>query len=121
MMDNVVRYLSKSEAAVHRCLQPFTEKRLFASIFFTKVADLQPKKSLRQRCFPTSLPNISEYLLTAKQVWVVTAPSKYHSFSLLLRPHHQNVTLDLGYVLIIFKYFQSKQRESLVNSCFWKY
>ena len=38
-------------------------------------------------------------------------------FSLLRRPHHQNVTLDLGYVL---GYFQKKHCESLVKSCFWK-
>ena len=44
MNVKVVRYLPKSEAAVHRCLQPFTEKGLFMSIFFfTKVADLLPK------------------------------------------------------------------------------
>ena len=44
MKVKVVRYLPKSEAAVHRCLQPFTEKGLFMSIFiFTKVADLLPK------------------------------------------------------------------------------
>ena len=100
-MVKVVRHLPKSEAAVHRCLQPFTEKRLFISIFFTKVTGLQPKKRLRQMSFPVSFPNISEH------VWVVTASAKYHLLSLLRRPHQQNVTLDLGYVLIIFKYFQS--------------
>ena len=42
-------------AAVYR-------ERLFMSIFFTKVPDLQPKKRLFQRCFPVSLPNISENL-----------------------------------------------------------
>ena len=60
MMVKVVGYLPKPEVANHRCLLPFTEKRLFMSIFFNKVADLQPKKRLRQRCFPVSLPNISE-------------------------------------------------------------
>ena len=62
MMVKVVRYLTKLEPAVHRCLQPFTEKRLFMSILFIKVAGLQPKKRLHQRCFPVSLHNISEHL-----------------------------------------------------------
>ena len=60
MMVNVARYLPKLEAAVHRCLQPFTEKRSFINIFFTKVAWLQPKKRLCQIRFPVSLPNILE-------------------------------------------------------------
>ena len=119
MMVKVVRYLPKSEAAVHGCLQPFTEKRLFMSIFFTKVAGIQPKKSLRQRCFPVSC-KIFQNTLFAKHVWVMTAPAKHHSFSLLRRPHRQNVTLDLGYALIIFKYFQTNHCESFVNSCFRK-
>ena len=51
MMVKVVRYLPKSEAAVHRFLQPLIEKQLFVSIFFNKAAGLQPKKRLRQRCF----------------------------------------------------------------------
>ena len=89
------------------------------SMFFTKVADRKPEKRLHQRCFPVSLPNITA-LFIAKHIWVVTASAKYHSFSLLHRPHQQNVTLDLGYILIIFKCFQSKHCESLVNSCFWK-
>ena len=41
----------------------------------------------------------------AKHVWMVTASAKYHSFYLLRRPHEQNVTLDLDYDLIMFKYF----------------
>ena len=61
MMVKVFKYLPKSKVAVHSCLQPFTEKRLFMSVFFTKVTDLQPKKRLRQRCFPASLPIISEH------------------------------------------------------------
>ena len=85
-MVKVVRYLPKLEAAVHRSSEPFTEKRLFMSIFFNKIAGLQPKKRFRQRCFPVSLPNISEDFL-GKHVWVVTASAKYHSFSLLRRPH----------------------------------
>ena len=64
MMVKVFMYLAKSEAAVHRCLQPFTEKRLFMSIFFSKVAGLQSEKSLRQRCFPVSLSNIPEYFFS---------------------------------------------------------
>ena len=50
----------------------------------------------------------------------MTASAKCHSFSLLRRIHQENDTLDLGSVLIIFTYFQSKHRESLVNSSFWK-
>ena len=94
-------------------------KRLI-HIFFTKVADRQPEKTVHQTCFPVKLPNISE-LFFAKHVWVVTTSAKYHSFSLLRRPYQQNVTLDLGSIVIIFKYFQNKHRESLMNSCFWKF
>ena len=113
LLLKVVRYLPKSETAVHKCLQLFLEKRLFMSIFFTKVAGLQP----------VSLPkniNISEHFF-AKQVWVVAASAKYYSFSLLRRPYQQNIALKLGYGLIIFKHFQSKHYESLVSSCFWKF
>ena len=60
-MVKVVRYLPKSEAAVHSWLPPFTEKCLFMSIFFTKVAGLQLKERLRQRFFSVKLPNISEH------------------------------------------------------------
>ena len=35
-----VTYVPISEAAVHRHLQPFTEKRLFMSIFLNKVVGL---------------------------------------------------------------------------------
>ena len=45
MMVKVVWYLPKSEAEVHKCLQPFTEKRLFMSIPFTKFAGLLKKRS----------------------------------------------------------------------------
>ena len=118
--DRIVNILKlDSEADADRCLQPFTEKGLFMSIFFTKVADRRPEERLHQRCFPVSLPNITVPFF-ANHVWVVTASAKYHSFSLLHQPHQQSVTLDLGYILIIFKYFQSKHCESLVNSCFWK-
>ena len=44
MMVKVVRYLPKSEADVHKRLQPFPEKLLFLSILFIKVAGLQPKE-----------------------------------------------------------------------------
>ena len=40
-MVKVVRYLPKSEAAVRSCLQPFIEKHLFMSFFFTIVVGLQ--------------------------------------------------------------------------------
>ena len=93
-------------------------KRLI-HIFFTKIPDQQPEQRLHQRCFLVKLPNISE-LIFAKHVSMMTASAKYHSFSLLRWPHQQNVTLDLSYILITFKYFQSKHCESLVNSCFWK-
>ena len=43
-MVKIDRYFHKSEAAVHRFLQPFTEKRSFRSIVFTKFAGLQPKE-----------------------------------------------------------------------------
>ena len=43
IMVKSVSYLHKSEAAVQRCLQPFTEKGLFISILFTKVAGLKKK------------------------------------------------------------------------------
>ena len=89
------------------------------SIFFTKITGLHPKQRLRQRFFPVSLPNTSEHLF-AKLVWVVNGSAKYHLFSLLSEPHQQNITLDFGHVLIIFKNFQSKHGESLVKSCFWK-
>ena len=60
-MVKVVRYLHKSEAAVHRGLQPFTEKALFMSIIFAKVAGLQSKgKKLHQITFSRSVPNVSE-------------------------------------------------------------
>ena len=69
MIVKVVRYLPKSEAAIHSCLQPFPEKCLFMSIFLIKVAGLQPKKRFRQRCFLVSLSKISEHFF-AKRVWV---------------------------------------------------
>ena len=50
-MVKVVTYLHKSESAVHRCLQMFTEKRLFMSILFTKVAGLQPKEKTPPEIF----------------------------------------------------------------------
>ena len=51
MMVKVVRYLPKSEADVHRCLQPSTEKRLFMTIVFTKIAGLQLKKETPPEMF----------------------------------------------------------------------
>ena len=68
-MVKIFRHLPKSEAAVHSCLQPFAEKLLFTSIFFTKVAGLQPKKKLLQRCFPVSFPNISEHFFSETLGW----------------------------------------------------
>ena len=43
-MVKIIRYLPKSEVAVHRILQLFAEKHLFMSIFFNKVAGPQPRK-----------------------------------------------------------------------------
>ena len=51
MMVKVVRHLPKSEADVLMCLQPFTEKHLFTSISFTKVAGPLPKKLFLQNMF----------------------------------------------------------------------
>ena len=63
-MVKVVKYLPKSEAAVHQRLQPVTEKPLFMSVFINEVVGLQlNKKKLRERCFPVSLLNISEHFL----------------------------------------------------------
>ena len=76
------------ETDAHRCLQPFKEKGLLMRISFNKVADRKPEKRLHQRCFPVSLPNITE-LYFAKHVWTVTASAKYHSFSLMHRPPPQ--------------------------------
>ena len=70
MMVSVARYLPKLEAGVHRCLQTFTEKRLFINIFFTKVAWLQPKKRLCQIRFPVSLPNILEGFFCERRLGV---------------------------------------------------
>ena len=120
-MAKVVRYLPKSEAAVHWCSQPFTEKRLFMNnMNNNKVAGLQPKKDTRRDVF-LCVCLIFQNTFFTKHVWAVTASAKYHSFSLLRRPNQRNVTLDLGYVLIIFKYFQRKHYDSLVSNCFWKY
>ena len=77
-----------SETDAHRCLQLFKEKGLLMSISFNKVADRKPEKRLHQRCFPVSLPNITE-LFFAKYVWVVNTSAKYHSFSLMHRPPPQ--------------------------------
>ena len=82
--ESNIRYLPKSEAAVHRCLQPFIEKRLFMSIFFTKVAGLQSKKDSAGDIF-------------VKYIWVVTASAKYYSFSLFPRPYLQNVPPDFSF------------------------
>ena len=75
-----------SEADVHRCLQPFTEKGLFMSIFFTKVADRKPEKRLHQRCFPVSLPNIAKlffvkHVCETLSIFFVasTSSAKYYS------------------------------------------
>ena len=60
-MVKVVRYLPKSEAAVHWWLQPLTEKRLFRVSFLRQLQVYSLKKRLRRRCFPVSLPNITEH------------------------------------------------------------
>ena len=60
------------------------------SIFFTKVADRKPEKSLHLRCFPVSLPNITE-LFFEKHVCVVAPLTKHHSFSPVGTRHKLNV------------------------------
>ena len=106
MMVKVVRYLPKSEAAIHRCLQAFTEKRLFISIIFTiiftKVAGLKPKEKTSPAMFSCECL-IFQNTFFANHVWVVTTSAKYRFFFLfffffflLRRPHQQNVTLALA-------------------------
>ena len=74
-MVKVVKFLPKSEAAINRCLQLFAEKRLFMSIFFSKVAGLQPKKySARDISLWVFL--IFQNTFFAKHVWVITASAK---------------------------------------------
>ena len=115
MMVKFVRYLPKSEAAVLRCLHLFTEKGLFMSIFFTKVAGLQSKKRLPQRCFPVSLPNISEHFF-AKHVWVVTTSAKYHSFFCCV----ELICKMLVSTLDMFRLSSNISRASTVSRSFWK-
>ena len=117
MMTKVVRYLPKSEAAVHRCWQLFTVKRLFMSIFFNKVASLQPNKRLQQKCF---LWVCLIFQNTFFQTHLGGDCFCSIPFYLLRQPHQQNVTLHFGYVLIVSKHIQIVHYESLVNSCFWK-
>ena len=100
MMVRVVKYLPKSEAAVRRCLQPFTEKRFFVSIFFTKVAGLQPKEKNPARDVFLWVCLIFQNTFFEKHVWLETASTKYLSYSLFQRPHQQSVTLYLGSFLI---------------------
>ena len=88
IMIKVVRYLPKSEAAIHKCLQSVTEKGLFMSISFTKVAVLQPEKRPHQRFFPVVYVIFQKSFL-AKHIWVVPASAKYHLVSQLHRPHQQ--------------------------------
>ena len=90
---------------------PFTsvysllQKKAYAWVFFfTKVAGPQPKKSSTRDIFQWV------YLIFQKNLGGDCFCE--HSFFLLCRPHLQNVIHDLGYVLIIFKYFQSKYCES---------
>ena len=82
MLIKVVRYLPKAEAAIHGCLRPLTEKSffmsIFLSIFLNKVIGLQPKKRLLYRCFPVTFAYFCQM-----------------PYSLLGRPHQQNVALDL--------------------------
>ena len=66
-----------SQPAVHRCLQPFTEKRLFMSILFNKVAGLQPKKRLGRDVFQW-VCLIFQNTFFGKHVLVVTAFAKHH-------------------------------------------
>ena len=73
-----VRYLAKSKTTADRSLQALTEKRLFMSVFYNKVAGLQPKKKKPwQKCFSVSLSLISEHFFQ-NNIWLVTASAKCH-------------------------------------------
>ena len=111
MIIKVARYLPKSEATVYR-------KPLIYEYLLNKVAGLQPKKKTPAEMFSHQFTQYfrKTFLRNAFGWWLPLL----NAFSLLRRPHQQNVILDLGCVLIIFKYFQSKHYESLVSSCFWK-
>ena len=98
--ESNIRYLPKSEAAVHRCLQPFIEKRLFTSTFLPKLQAYSLKKTPPEMF-----------------LWNI-----FGSWLLLLNTIHFLCFLDL--ISKMFPptlAFQSKQCESLVNSCFWKF
>ena len=71
MVVKDVRYLSKSEAAVHKCLQPFTEKGLFKIIF---LLNLQACSLFQWVCL------IFQNSFLAKHVWVLAASAKYTHF-----------------------------------------
>ena len=94
MMVKVARYLPKSETAFHRCLQQFTGKYLFKSIFFNKVGGLHPRKKLLHRCFPVSFAKYFRTLFLRNTFgwWLLLL----NIISLLRQPHKQNVTLDPG-------------------------
>ena len=100
---------SKSSGTYLNQKQPVTgvysrlqKKGLFMSIFLFKVVGLQFKKdSPRVVLWWVYLTFWNTFFAT--HVLVMTASAKCQSFSLLRQPHLQNIALDLGYVLIIFK------------------
>ena len=97
---------SNTETVVYCSLQPFTEKRLFMSIFFNKVAGLQPKKGLHQRCFqPVCL------IFQNMFAWGL----------LLLNTIYFLCCIDLiSKMLWLSLNIFRETTESLANSCFWK-
>ena len=97
MMVNVVRYLLKSEA-----------------IFF-KVGGQLPKKKTHTEMFSC---DVFQYTLFVKHAWLVTASAKYHILCYV--DLISKMLLSTGFVLIVFKSFQNKRRESLMNNCFSK-
>ena len=99
-------------------LQPFTEKGLFISFLLKSQADSLKKDSTSDVFWWNCLIFQNSFLRSTFGWWLLLLNTIH--FFLLRWPHQQNVTLDLSYILIIFKYFQSKHCESLVNSCFWK-
>ena len=78
--QEVVKCLPKSETAVHRRLQSFTEKRLFMSFFLNKVAGLHPKKDTGRDVF-LWVCLIFQKTFYGKHIWLVNASAKYHFFS----------------------------------------
>ena len=76
-MVKIIRYLPKSEVAVHRILQLFAEKHLFMSIFFNKVAGPSLENNSGRNVYLWVCVIFQSHFF-ANHVWVVTASAKYH-------------------------------------------